>query len=97
MKKSFKEECKDFWKENKEKIKIGIKCLAVGFTFGCINGGYASYKMNKDEIMRLLDKIPDRERIKDNDEILQLSLMDRSKEDVDALMDEMIDCNEMRP
>lgn len=97
MKKSFKEECKDFWKENKEKIKIGIKCLAVGFACGFIKGGNAFYKIDKDEIMRLLDKIPDREKIKDDDKILHQALMDRSKEDVNALMDEMVDCDEMRP
>ena len=97
MEPSFKEQCKDFWKENKDKIKIGLKCLGVGLVIGFFKGVSTALKLNHEETMKLLDKVPDGEKIKDNDEALYYALKDQSKEKVNDLMNEMEAYGDMRP
>lgn len=36
--KRFKEEVKDWWNENKQTIKVGAVCLAVGGFYGFVKG-----------------------------------------------------------
>lgn len=45
---------KEFWNENKDKIKIGAKCLGIGLTVGFIKGVF----MMLDKQADLLERIP---------------------------------------
>lgn len=53
-KRNFKQEIKDFWKEQGSKIKIGVKCLTFGLFIGFIKGVLTSDQMH----CKLIDKIP---------------------------------------
>ena len=57
-KRNFKNELKDFWNENRDKIKIGLKCLGIGLAIGFVKGGMTGMSMQRDTVNRLIDKIP---------------------------------------
>lgn len=57
-KKSFKDELKEFWIENKDKIKIGLKCLGAGLLIGCAYGAVQMGKADSEIYAKLVDKIP---------------------------------------
>lgn len=44
-KRDFKREIKDWWNNNKGKIKVGLTCCLVGFGYGFIKGICTSDKM----------------------------------------------------
>lgn len=52
-----KEQIKDFWKEEGDKIKIGVKCLSVGLLVGFVKGVLTESKMQSNAICDLVDKI----------------------------------------
>lgn len=45
MKKTFKQQIKDFWNENKRVIKVGITFGALGFIYGFTKGMTAEEKL----------------------------------------------------
>lgn len=57
-KRNFKDELRDFWNENRDKIKIGLKCLGLGLVIGFVKGGMTGMDMQRDTVNRLIDKIP---------------------------------------
>ena len=57
-KRNFKNEIKDWWTDNREKVKIGVKCLGVGLAIGFVKGACTGMDMQRDTVNRLMDKIP---------------------------------------
>ena len=57
-KRNFRNEVRDFWNENRDKIKIGLKCLGIGLAIGFVKGGMTGIDMQRDTVSRLIDKIP---------------------------------------
>lgn len=57
-KKESKNVIKDFWNEHGQKIKIGVKCLTIGFLVGFIKGVIMDSKIHSEQTCRLLDRIP---------------------------------------
>lgn len=49
---------KEFWNENKDKIKIGAKYLGIGLTIGFIKGVFTMSKIYEGNISDLIDRIP---------------------------------------
>ena len=45
MKKTFKQQIKDFWNENKRVIKVGLTFGALGFIYGFTKGMTAEEKL----------------------------------------------------
>ena len=50
---------KEFWKDNKDKIIFGAKCVAVGFGIGFIKGVICESNNDASVINRLLDEKQD--------------------------------------
>lgn len=57
-KRNFKNEVKDWWTDNRDKVKIGLKCLGVGLLVGFVKGACTGMSMQGDTVSRLIDKIP---------------------------------------
>ena len=55
MKKNYKEEVKKFWNDNKSKIKVGAKCLAIGYIIGIAKGVLLESKISAETINNLIN------------------------------------------
>ena len=55
---NFKNEIKDWWDANKDKIKIGAACLAGGLFVGFVKGVLTQAKMQDRTYSELIKKIP---------------------------------------
>lgn len=57
-KRNFKDELKDWWADNRDKVKIGLKCLGVGLAIGFVKGAFTGIRMQQDTVNQLIDKVP---------------------------------------
>ena len=57
-KRSFKQEVKDLWAENKGKVKAGAICLLIGGVYGFAKGINTQGKLMNESFNRLVDKMP---------------------------------------
>ena len=96
-KNGFWTECKDIWNENKEKVKIGLEALGIGFLIGFLKGDWHATNRSVNVEMELLKKIPDSKREIDDSEILFGCLKNQSKAEIDKIMDEMVEYGDMEP